>query len=532
MAKERKGTRQQSVEVNIFSQMIESFLRNVTKEELELLTSGVPDVSTKILLTELALEAISSFTKVFFTSVMHKRWDFSNLKATIVQSFSQALGVDQTGNVSIRQFSKLMEKEVRENVKSIQRTGENNNIIPTDRLKKLSSCVLEIFTTFAISSQKQNQKEKPKGFSYQTNSGGSDSKHERSPSDPKIKSQRSERGQKSITATEIICYLIDEIPSATFKKVMVDTFRKIFITDKPATKFLFNTKKNKSGFKKVAGKFREYFSMCFTNACITRLLEKLGWKVQKETVEHTDLPHSVIDFVHAHLPDDTEETDDEEYSPGSLKSVSGKELVLFMSDLSQFLYSIAKQQRSYNGASETETYDDIRGKVWIFTVLMNWWVQDQMSKVNERMNLAQIVQEKQREGLLTEHRKTHFVFILVEKVILNMYYNLKVMSPDIDQVISHVFEMVMDEVYNADLYTTSKSTEIYKMINMKLLQKFGSPEALLFLLNSRDPAIKDCIITVLRQKMMKPPKKQNIIQRFISSLGKIFCGKDTKSGSP
>lgn len=514
---------QQIVEVNVIHQMTESFLGKVTMEQLELLTSGVPDVSTKILLTELPLELLSSLTSLFSIAVRHKDitkcCDFSGLKHTLVQSFSEALGIDETAdNVSISQFSEMIQKEVAENVKSIQSTGENNNIILPGRLNMISSCVLDILRTFsnklvcALMGQKENERSKEQeDFPCQTNVGGSDSKRDESPADEMANSPA------AISATEIICYLIDEIPDVAFKKVMVETSRQLLCADEQVTRFIFSTQRNKSSFRKVSRKFQEYFTTCFTRAWISRLLEKLSWKNQNGTADHSDVPQLVADFVHSHLHDDTKEGGVMEHSLSACEDLPEKRLAIFISKLSQFLYHVLKQRMSYYAMSEGEMYDDIRGKVWIFTVLMNWWVHNQMSKVTERMNLAQANEEmKECEGLLTEHSKVRFVFILVEKVVLNLYYSLKIMPTNIDKVIKHVFEKVLDEVQGADLYFRCKSFKIYKTINTELLKRFGSLEAVLFLLNSKDPVIEECFITVLKQTMMKPPKTQNAIQRFFS----------------
>lgn len=526
---------QQHVEVNVIQQMTASFLGRVTAEQLELLTSGVPDVSTKILLTELPLELLSSLTSLFFIAVRHKdineRCDFSGLKQTLVQSFSEALGIDKTtDNVSISRFSEMIQKEVAENVKSIRSTGENNNIIPPGRLNVISSCVLEILKTFAnklvfaVTWQKEDRTPKnEEDFPCQADMDGRDE----SPSDESVKSKTPEiaTSPAEITATEIICYLIEENPDVRFKKVMVEASRELLCADEQVTRFIFNTQKNKNSFKKVSRKFKEYFTMCFTRAWMHRLLDELSWENQKEAAEHGDVPQLVSDFVHSHLHE-SEEAGDREHSLSACEDLSGKRLVVFMSELSQFLCNLVKQRMSFYSMSGGEMYDDIRGKVWIFTVLMNWWVHNQMSKVTERMNLAQADEEMEEcEGLLTEHSKVRFVFILVEKVVLNLYYSLKIMPTNIDKVIKHVFEKVLDDVQGANLYFRYRSFTIYKTINAQLVERFGSPEAVLFLLNSKDPVIQECFITVLKQTMMKPPKTQNAIQRFFSSF---FCMKNRK----
>lgn len=529
---------QQHVEVDVvIHQMTESFLGKVTAEQLERLTSGVPDVSTKILLTELPLELLLSLTNLFFLAARHKdineRCDFPGLKHMLRQSFSEAVGIDKTaGNVSISRFSEMIQKEVTENVKSIQSTGENHNIIPPGRLDMISSCVVEILRTFAnklafaVTRQKENQTpKKEEAFPGQADIEDSGSKRGEGPTDGNVQAKTPEPANSpaEVTATEIICCLTDEIPDVPFKRVMVETSRELLCADEQVTRFIFNTRKNKNSFKKVSRQFKEYFTMCFTRAWINRLLDKLSWEKQKESAERSDIPQLVIDFVHSHLRDDPPVGGDRERSLSACEDLSGKSLVTFMSELSHFLYTLAQQRMSYYSVSEGEMYDDIRGKVWIFTVLMNWWVHHQMSKVTERMNLAQADEEmKECEGLLTEHTKVRFVFILVEKVVLNLYYSLKIMPTNIDKVIKHIFEKVLDEVQGADLYFRCRSFKIYRTINSKLLKRFGSPEAVLFLLNSKNPVIEECFITVLKQTMMKPPttSKLNTIQRWFSSF---FC---------
>lgn len=517
---------QQHVEVSVIHQMAESFLGKVTTQQLELLTSGVPDLSTKILLTELPLELLSSLTNLFVIAVRHRdideRFDFSCLKHTLVQSFSQALGIDKTAdNVSILRFSEMIQKEVTENVKSIRSTGENNNIIPPGRLNVISCCVLEILRAFAN-----------KGMLAATWPKTERHTGPKSPSDESVTSKTAEtvNSPAEITATEIICSLIDEIPDVAFKEAMVETSRQLLCDDEQVTRFIFNTQKNRKSFKKVSRKFKDYFTVCFTRAWITRLLDTLSLNNPKETAKHAEISQLVSEFVRSHLGDDARDGGEREHSLSACEDPSGKRLVLFMSQLSRFLYNAVKQQTSFNSMSEGEMYDDIRGKVWIFTLLMNWWVHNQMSKVTERMNVAQAEEElKECEGLLTEHTKVRFVFILVEKVVLHLYYNLKIMPTNIDKAIKHVFDRVLDKVRGADLYFRCSSFKIYKTINSELLRRFGSLEAVLFLLNSKDPVIEECFMTVLKQTMMRPPKPQNGLQRWFFSF---FFMKNRKCGCP
>lgn len=513
--------------VEVIQQMTESFLGKVTTEQLERISTGVPDVSTKILLTELPLELLSSLTDLFVIAVKHKdideHCDFSGLKETLAQSFSEALGVEEAAdNVSISRFSEMIQKELTENVRSIRSTGENNNIIPPGRLNALSSCALEILRTFpnrlafAVTRQKENQTPRSsEGAAFPSKTAGSES----SPAE--------------ITATEIICGLIDETPDLPFRNVMVETSRELLCADEQVTRFIFNTQKSKSSFKKVSRNFKEYFTVCFARAWTSRFLDKLSWRQQKEGGEDEDLPQLVSQFVHSHLHEDAKaaaEAAGGERSLNACEDPSGRRLVTFMRELSQFVHNAVKQRTgsSEPALSEGEMYEDIRARVWIFTVLMNWWVHDQMSKVSERMNLAQADEEmKECEGPLSQHGKVRFVFILVEKVVLNLYYTLKMMPANIDKVIKHVFENVLDEVQGADLYFCCGSFKIYKAVNAELLRRFGSPEAVLFLLNSKDPVVQECFIAVLKRTMMKPPKSQRPLQRFFSSF---FCMKNRKCG--
>lgn len=510
--------------VEVIQQMTESFLGKVTTEQLERISRGLPDVSTKILLTELPLELLSSLTDLFVIAVKHKdineRCDFSGLKETLAQSFSEALGVEETADdASISRFSEMIQKELTENVRSIRSTGENNNIIPPGRLNVISSCVLEILRTSAnrlasaVAWQKENQTPgSEEGEAIPSKTAGSAS----SPAE--------------ITATEIICCLIDETPDLPFRNVMVETSRELLCADEQVTRFIFNTQKSKSSFKKVSRNFKEYFTVCFTRAWTSRFLDKLSWRQQKEGAEGEDLPQLVSQFVHSHLHEDAKAEAEAavggERSPDACEDPSGKRLVTFMRELSQFVHSAVKQRSGSSALSEGEMYEDIRGRVWIFTVLMNWWVHDQMSKVSERMSLAQADEEvSECEGPLSQHSKVRFVFILVEKVVLNLYYTLKMMPTSIDKVIKHVFEKVLDEVQGADLYFCCRSFKIYKAVNAELLRRFGSPEAVLFLLNSKDPVVQECFIAVLKRTMMKPPRSQSPLQRFFSSF---FCMKNRK----
>lgn len=519
MASEQAAMQRRNT-ANLIYQMVDYFMESVTVEQLESLSSGVPDVATKIWMTELTLEFVNSLTNVYFTADTNERCDFSDLKDTLEQTFSKSLKKDMTDNFSIALLSELIQEAVPENVKSIQINGKNNNIIPPGRLNVMLSCILEIFTILAkkvmldVSWLKQKQRQKSPQYISSSPSIGSSIGSSKSKKDKRALRKRKRNASKTpemtcsatdVEATEIICSLIAEVPGDAFKNVMAETFCQLLRSDEQVTGFLFNARKDKESFEEVAGKFKEYLSVCFTKAWINRLLEKLNWTDQKGPVDHRDLHQSLIDFVHAHLPDITEEEEDK------------GQLVVFIGEFSQFLHDAVKQRRSCSPSSESKMYDDIRENVSTFTVLMNWWVHNQISKLTTRMVLTTMEEEmKQCDGPLSKHVKLRFVFVLVEKTVLNLCHNLKMMPSNIDELIHSIFDKVIDQVQDVELYLSFKSSEIYKKINKVLLKTFGSPEAVLFLMNSEDPVIEECIVAVLIRKMVKPPNKQSFIQ-------KIFC---------
>lgn len=509
MASEQAATQRRNI-ANLIYQMVDYFMETVTVEQVQSFSSGVPDVMTKIWMTELTLDFISSLTKVYFTADVNECCDFSDLKDTLEQTFSKALKKDMTDNFSIALLSELIQEAVPENVKSIQMNGRNNNITPPGRLNVMFSCILEIFTILAnklmldVSWQKRKQKQKSREYILSRTSlcSSKGKKDKRASKKSKKKASKMKSSGTDTKATEMICTLIAEVPGDEFKKVMAETFRQLLSSDEQVTGFLFNAQKDKESFEQVAGKFKEYLSMCFTKAWINNLLERLKW----EEPDHSELHESLLDFVYAHLPDITEEEENKE------------QLLMFISEFSQFLQDTVKQRRSFSPTSETKMYNNIIENVSTFTMLMNWWVQNQTSKLTARMVLTTMEEEmKQCDGPLSKHAKLRFIFVSVEKIVLNICHNLKMMPTNVNELIHRIFDKVLDQVQDVELYLSFKSSGLYKKINKELLKIFGSPEAVLFLMNSEDPVIEECIAAVLIRKMVKPPNK-NFIQKIFS-----FC---------
>lgn len=531
--------------------LFKGFLKSITNKQWVLLTSGHPDTATKILLGEVILTLISSLTKSFLMVVTSRDTngdsELSQLKDLITESFCKALRIqDEADMSSVESLSQLIEQEVTENVNSRSKTPVEN-IIPSNRVDYMVDCTCIIFKKFAAKvksifrprRQKHGQ-EIAEVWQPENDDGmqeDRDPPEDKDPSRDNVKLTNSDIVKRAIgkEVNDIIPPLLDGIPHSDFEKLRMETSHELSQVGDQVTSLICDKGKKQGPLKEGMKKIQDFFTTCFANAWIFRLQEQLSRKHKKDTsMARSHSAESLLNAAVFGLKNGAENQGDHDQSLFSLlKNLSDGKALIFTKALSDLIYSnmvipeivpksVQKQWRSpYVPATHAEMYDDIKCKIWIFTVLMNWWVKKLVQTVNSRVELAilereadlmaQQVCEEMKEREAMETLKKNHVKFFIEKIVLHIYYKLRIMPQNSDDVINRLFENVWAEVQGANFYFTSKTLKknLNKKINKVLHQKLGSPELMLYLLNCKDPVIEECIITILQQEVMTPPQNSN-----------------------
>lgn len=144
---------------------------------------------------------------------------------------------------------------------------------------------------------------------------------------------------------------------------------------------------------------------------------------------------------------------------------------------------------------------------------MNWWLKVQAKRLSQRITVllteteAEDVRKRQEAAIQREKNKT-CVKIFIEKIVHHVHFDLKMFPENRPEVVSSLFENIWAQVEKDTFYITDNSFKnLDEKIHKHLCKRFGAPEIVLFSMYHDDPAIEDCIISILKQRVMRPPKQ-------------------------
>lgn len=280
-------------------------------------------------------------------------------------------------------------------------------------------------------------------------------------------------------------------------------------------------------------RIKDFLARCLSKSLICRLSEKIKRAHPQHTQDASrESLDSLLAVVYSWLQTDVcrNQEAEKEDSLVSWFNISSNKALIFAKQLSDLIYRYVLADLSEStsvgmlGVPEAhdEMFADILGKVWVFVVLMNWWMNSQGQIISERVKMPLMAPltvsgSSERDAALRMEKNRCCVNFFVEKIVHNVFMDVRIMPNKKYGIVNDLFENVWAAVQGADLYITQEAFKgLGKKIDRVLYRRWGTPELVLFAITSKDPLIEECIISIIKDQLMKPPKKPSSFRRFFS----------------
>lgn len=333
---------------------------------------------------------------------------------------------------------------------------------------------------------------------------------------------------------ELVLPILDNFSDSEYDKIQSESSLELQkLANEIATSIYYGTEKEKS---LNDGRFRikQYLAKCLSKAWLIRLCQKIKKKHLQQSDLSADTPtDSLMDLVNFWLQIENQGVEGED-SLISWFNISSNNALIFTKELSDLIYRhlttnfspiavLEKQPLAELELPEyhNEMYVDILGKVWIFVVLMNWWLSSQGQVISERVKLPLKLQltppgAAERDAIRLEKNRCCVRFF-IEKIVTHVLLDVKMMPDNKHDIINYLFEKVCAKVQGENFFVSRNVFKgLDKRINQLLYKRLGTPEMVLFSINSRDPVVEECVVTIIKERLMKQPKKPSSLQRFFS----------------
>lgn len=334
---------------------------------------------------------------------------------------------------------------------------------------------------------------------------------------------------------ELVLPILDNFSDSEYDKIQSESSLELQkLANEIATSIYYGTEKEKS---LNDGRFRikQYLAKCLSKAWLIRLCQKIKRKHLQQSDPSADTPtDSLMDLVNFWLQIENQGTEGED-SLISWFNISSNNALIFTKELSDLIYRhlttnvpppVAVPEKPplaelHLPEDHNEMYADILGKVWIFVVLMNWWLSSQGQVISERVKLPLRLQltppgAAERDAIRLEKNRCCVRFF-IEKIVTHVLLDVKMMPDNKHDIINYLFEKVCAKVQGENFYVSRNIFKgLDKRINQLLYKRLGTPEMVLFSINSKDPVVEECIVTIIKERLMKQPKKPSSLQRFFS----------------
>lgn len=329
---------------------------------------------------------------------------------------------------------------------------------------------------------------------------------------------------------ELVLPILDNFSDSEYDMIQSESSLELQkLANEIATSVYYGTEKEKS---LEDGRFRikQYLAKCLSKAWLIRLCKKIKGKHLKQSDSSADTPtDSLMDLVNFWLQIENQGAEGED-SMISWFNISSNNALIFTKELSDLIYRhlttntapIAIPQDELEVPEDhNEMYADILGKVWIFVVLMNWWLSSQGQVISERVKIPLRLQltapgAAERDAIRLEKNRCCIRFF-IEKIVAQVLLDVKMMPDNKHDIINYLFERVCAKVQGENFYVSRNIFKgLDKRIKQLLYKRLGTPEMVLFSINSRDPVVEECVITIIRERLIKSPKKPSSLRRFFS----------------
>lgn len=532
----------QVLKVANFRPIIESFFEELTEENWNLIIAGCINEKTRILLVEFLLDIISSTTTTLYEKVKSnpkcEETIISTLDEEFPRIFAKALYIpDQAEDETFRCLTGMIQAEVKSNLEAV--LSENKErVTPYFGLDSMINYASALLERFAKKMKKSFAPKKWKRAKAYKEFKAEDCISVASDNDVPD-SEPQEKLEKDLT--EIVSPMMEHVPVTEYEKVCQDTALEISAL---SGQLLGSSDKGQqeNNLRKIRCKVRHFLTKCFLNIWIRRLFEKLKkkhWPGKK--VDNAESVQELVGNVESWL-----ESENETSVFIALDNATSSSDLVFAETLSHMLYkhcqdNIDDDLSQCTPASDEKLRADIWSKSWICQVLMNWFLKSMLGQLISRFKLPtkKIIPKPKEEVNIsdasdhteeeidtsksdttegTDEKLKVYISFLIEKVLHHIYQDTELIPNYNPDLVDCMAQKVYNELRFNECHITDYSfKKLDKIIHKQLCKHLGTIEDILQLwTNSSDTTVPRCIVSIAKNLLMDPLKKQNFVVKFFS----------------
>lgn len=121
------------------------------------------------------------------------------------------------------------------------------------------------------------------------------------------------------------------------------------------------------------------------------------------------------------------------------------------------------------------------------------------------------------------HLKKTYISSFLDMVVFHVCNDAGVVIEDEPEFSKSIFERVWAKVEGGKMYITPDSfRNLTRKIHQSICKRFKSLD-LLYLMASLDPVVMELIVSLVKERLMTPPKKKSLLSR-LSAAPKLLCG--------
>lgn len=552
--------------------LIRVFFQRITERQWKLLKSGSPDEATKILLVEMMLNMISSVTRNLLAALGKAKTPdiqkevLSSLDHLFPLVLGKALGIpNKVENASLKTLSQIIKSEVKENVTLAL---SNQRIIDPAKLEIMVSHASKIFKLFAAKMEvlvsSHPSKDRTGIFLCNDIKGNIDDvKTNPEETDdsggagdcPPDQCLQSFLKKIQTELVKILPPLLNDMSESEYKKLQSEASVDLQTFGAEISTVFRAKRMTQCSLKTISVKLRHLFTMCFLTVWLYRMMEQLNKQHQSHKFRNSRSVEFLVNSVKSRFSGNS---NPEDHLAQWLRDFSNKGAVLFSKELSDLIYFNIMPE--VTGASSVEAkisrrfyvlltysrlYSDIRSKVWIFMVVINWKLKQLSVDFTKTLVLSMrdgtewpkagqtTACQDEGQGAGQEKQKDkRRVRVLIEKIVYHLQCEGKMLHSNRYEIINSLLDKVWAEVKDAELSITPDSFKnLDRNIHKHLCKKFGTPEMVLFLISCKDPVITKSILVIFEERVLKVKKEPRRISTICSPLGSVLCRSSRKRES-
>lgn len=520
----------------IVHQEIRYFFQRITTKQWDLLTSGSPDIASKILSTELILTLVLIVTESLFEQLNSVKDCTSGenvlsfIEDSLLLNLSEALGL-RACNYNLRILSTMIQQIAQENatlfLRRVKRSDINLEITSPSKLKQILDQVMKVFTEIgpetSLLSKKRKKREEDETKWDKVSSGSTSS-------EDKLKTSVQSENAKQLS--DIITSLLVDVSDYSIKRIRYESDLEL------------------QNIAVGPSSLRCFYSKWFLKVWLCSMLQRLNKKYPQHTKAGTlEIVDSIIKGLVSTFVDVGNQ------DAGNVNSLlmiltqfpcdNVLELTEKLRDLI-FQHVLTKQSREsiwekqfQCNWSDPKPDSGIDVDIWrnacVCIVIMNWFHNSQAEDMVPQIRDAEQVERKSsrlehdsseqdtlecEENAELQDLSKVYIRLLVAKAVYHVYSEAKVMARNRDKVIDGLFERIWAQVKGEKIYITNNTFQCFDRVIHHGLCKRNTVLERLHFMDTVDPVVVDFLIPVIRERLMTPPRKQHPLKRMLSTLGK------------